>query len=219
VQGEVNRALSIVLREAVETTGAGRTDTGVHASCYVAHFNSHSLQGLAPLAEIAHKLNRILPEDICVHRLQEVAPEANARFDARERTYQYFVRTQKNPFNTAFSTFIPFALDLERMNAAARELFHHTDFTSFAKLHAQTKTNNCRITRAEWTPTGDGLVFTISADRFLRNMVRAIVGTLIDVGRGKLSVDDFRRIIEQKDRCKAGGSVPAQGLWLVDIKY
>ncbi len=171
------------------------------------------------LSFIVHKLNGILPADICVYGIRPVAPDAHARFDAIERTYKYYVATRKNPFNTELSAYLPVALDMERMNEAARVLFDYTDFTSFAKLHGQAKTNNCRIVRAAWEATADGMVFTISADRFLRNMVRAIVGTMIDVGRGKLSVDDMRRIIERKNRCAAGASAPAKGLWLVEVRY
>jgi tRNA pseudouridine38-40 synthase len=168
---------------------------------------------------IVHKLNCILPDDICIADICPVAADAHARFDAVSRTYKYYVHTRKNPFNTEFSAYIPFALDREAMNRAAQLLFEYTDFTSFAKLHAQTKTNDCRITQAVWESTDSGLVFTISADRFLRNMVRAIVGTLIDVGRGKITCDDMRRIIEQKNRCEAGSSVPAKGLFLTAIEY
>jgi tRNA pseudouridine38-40 synthase len=136
-----------------------------------------------------------------------------------QRTYKYYISTKKNPFNTEFAAFMPFELDVAAMNEAAKVLFDYTDFTSFAKLHAQTKTNHCRIIQAKWEATADGWVFTISADRFLRNMVRAIVGTLVDVGRGKINCDDLRRIIEQKNRCVAGNSAPAKGLWLTDIQY
>jgi tRNA pseudouridine38-40 synthase len=227
VQSEVDRALSVLLHEKTETTGAGRTDTGVHARRFVAHFDSERLEVYdtdAPshdhrIAHIVRKLNGILPDDICIHAIRPVAATAHARFDALRRTYQYYVSTKKNPFNTEFAALIPFALDVVAMNEAAQMLFEYTDFTSFAKLHAQTKTNCCRVTHAEWSTTDDGYVFTITANRFLRNMVRAIVGTLIDVGRGKIGCDDMRRIIEQKNRCAAGNSVPAKGLWLTDINY
>ncbi|MDR1405928.1 MAG: tRNA pseudouridine(38-40) synthase TruA [Prevotellaceae bacterium] len=222
VQSEVNRALSVLLNEKIETTGAGRTDTGVHASCFVAHFDSGQYESYAAGSSaeyVVHKLNCLLPVDICVHAIQPVTAAAHARFDAVQRTYKYYVNTKKNPFHTEFAAFVPFELNVAAMNEAAQLLFDCTDFTSFAKLHAQTKTNCCRIAQAKWDATADGLVFTVSADRFLRNMVRAIVGTLIDVGRGKITCDDMRRIIEQKNRCTAGNSAPAHGLWLTDIQY
>ncbi|MDR2802606.1 MAG: tRNA pseudouridine(38-40) synthase TruA [Prevotellaceae bacterium] len=222
VQGEVNRALSMLLNEKIETTGAGRTDTGVHASYFVAHFDSGQYELYATAngaAQAPYKLNCILPADICIHGIQPVDAAAHARFDAVQRTYKYYISTKKNPFNTEFAAFIPFELDVAAMNNAAQLLFDYTDFTSFAKLHGQSKTNCCRITQAHWEATAGGLEFTISADRFLRNMVRAIAGTLIDVGRGKMTCDGLRRIITQKDRCAAGNSAPAKGLWLTDIQY
>ncbi|MDR2361954.1 MAG: tRNA pseudouridine(38-40) synthase TruA [Prevotellaceae bacterium] len=219
VQGELNRALSALLNETIRTTGAGRTDTGVHATRFTAHFDSDRYACLSTATNLVYKLNCILPDDICIADIHPVAADAHARFDARSRTYEYYIHVRKNPFNTEFSAYIPFPLDWQAMNEAAQTLFDYTDFTSFAKLHAQTKTNCCRITQALWTTTDNGLVFTISADRFLRNMVRAIVGTLIDVGRGKITRDDMRCIIEQKNRCAAGNSVPAKGLFLVTIEY
>jgi tRNA pseudouridine38-40 synthase len=222
VQGEVNQALSVLLGEKIETTGAGRTDAGVHASYFTAHFDSEQYALYAAThgaAQVVHKLNCILPHDICIRNIQPVAATAHARFDATQRTYKYYVNTKKNPFNTEFAAFMPFELDMAAMNDAVQLLFDCNDFTSFAKLHAPTKTNRCRITQAKWEATADGFVFIISADRFLRNMVRAIVGTLIDVGRGKINRDDMRHIIEQKNRCLAGDSVPAKGLWLTEINY
>ena len=151
--------------------------------------------------------------------MEEVAPDAHARFDAKSRTYKYYVATQKDPFSKEFAWLITNSLDFEAMNQAAATLFDYTDFTSFSKLHTDTKTNNCKIMQAHWEKEGDNWVFTIQADRFLRNMVRAVVGTLIEVGRKKISVDDFRVIIEKRDRCAAGTSAPAQGLFLVDVGY
>ncbi|MDR0693958.1 MAG: tRNA pseudouridine(38-40) synthase TruA [Prevotellaceae bacterium] len=222
VQGEVNRALSLLLDEKVETTGAGRTDTGVHASYFVAHFDSGQYELYVTAngtAQALYKLNCILPGDVCIHNILRVEATAHARFDAVQRTYKYYISTEKNPFNAEFAAFLPFDLDVAAMNDAAQILFEYTDFTSFAKLHGQSKTNHCRLIQARWEATAGTLEFTISADRFLRNMVRAIVGTLIDVGRGKINGDDLRRIITQKDRCAAGSSVPAKGLWLTDIQY
>ncbi|MDR0895189.1 MAG: tRNA pseudouridine(38-40) synthase TruA [Prevotellaceae bacterium] len=217
VQEVVMRTLATLLRREVNITGAGRTDTGVHASMMVAHFDSD-----VPLdtALMTDKLNRLLPPDIAVQRLRPVKPDAHARFDAVARTYQYYITTAKSPFLRRYSYRLFHAPDYNCMNEAARTLFDYTDFTSFSKLHTDVKTNNCRISRAEWTQhDADTWGFTIRADRFLRNMVRAIVGTLLEVGRGKLTVDDFRRIIEQQDRCKAGTSVPGHALFLTDIEY
>ncbi|MBR8707918.1 tRNA pseudouridine(38-40) synthase TruA [Bacteroides pyogenes] len=217
VQECLMKALATFLREDIEVVGAGRTDAGVHASLMVAHFDYDA--SLEPDA-VADKLNRLLPPDISVFRIRRVKPGAHARFDAVERTYKYYVVSAKYPFNRQYRWRIHSRLDYDRMNEAARTLLEYSDFTSFSKLHTDVKTNICRITHAEWTQEDDiTWVFTIRADRFLRNMVRAIVGTLVEVGRGKLSVDGFRRIIEQKDRCKAGTSAPGQALFLVDVAY
>ena len=217
VQECLMRALAILMRREVEVIGAGRTDAGVHASLMVAHFDSDE-----PLdtAFFTDKLNRLLPPDISVYRLRAVKPDAHARFDATARMYKYYVTTAKSPFNRQYRCRLFQTPDFERMNEAARSLFDYTDFTSFSKLHTDVKTNNCRIMHAAWTQIDDVTwVFTIQADRFLRNMVRAVVGTLLEVGRGKLTVDGFRRVIEQKDRCKAGTSVPGNALFLVDVTY
>ncbi len=203
VQECLMKALSTLLRREVEVVGAGRTDAGVHASLMVAHFDSDS-----PLDTVfmTDKLNRLLPPDISVYRLRAVKSDAHARFDATARMYKYYVTTAKSPFNRQYRC----------------RLFQtpDTDFTSFSKLHTDVKTNNCKIMHAAWTRVDDVTwVFTIQADRFLRNMVRAIVGTLLEVGRGKLSVEGFRRVVEQKDRCQAGTSVPGNALFLVDVAY
>lgn len=219
VQSVLNDALSILLGETILTTGAGRTDTGVHAARFTAHFDSLRLADFPENPGVVHKLNGILPGDICVASVVPMPDDAHARFDAVGRTYKYYIHTHKSPFLTEVSTWIPFPLDRQAMNEAAQLLFQYTDFTSFAKLHTQTKTNLCRITQAVWEPTDSGLVFTISANRFLRNMVRAIVGALIDVGRGKIACDDMRRIIEQKNQFGVGYSVPAKGLFLTEITY
>ncbi len=219
VQAELNAALRTVLGEAIETTGAGRTDTGVHARNYMAHFDSEKLTGINDFSTVIYRLNGLLPNDIAVHALTAMPPEAHARFDAVQRTYKYYIETAKNPFTCDYAAFFPYEFDVENMNEAAKVLLEYRDFTSFAKLHTDTKTNDCRILEASWEKSGSQLVFTITADRFLRNMVRAIVGTLIDVGRGKITVDAVRTIIEKKDRGASGASVPAKGLCLVDIKY
>lgn len=217
VQECLMKALSILLRREVEVTGAGRTDAGVHAARMVAHFDHD-----APLDTLllADKLNRLLPPDIGVLSLRPVRPDAHARFDAVARTYCYYVSTSKSPFLRQYRCRLYRAPDFARMNEAAARLPGYTDFTSFSKLHTDVKTNNCRITRACWTQEDEHTwVFTIRADRFLRNMVRAIVGTLLDVGRGKLTVEGFCRIIEQRDRRRASTSAPGQALFLTDVEY
>jgi tRNA pseudouridine38-40 synthase len=217
VQQTLMQALATFLRREVEVTGAGRTDAGVHARLMVAHFDYDSpLDGAA----VTDKMNRLLPPDISVYKVVPVRPEAHARFDATWRTYHYFVSTSKDPFNRHYAWRLFQTPDFERMNEAARTLFDYTDFTSFSKLHTDVKTNNCRIMQAEWTQVGPTeWRFTIQADRFLRNMVRAVVGTLMEVGRGKMTVEGFRRVIEARDRCSAGTSVPGHALFLVDVGY
>lgn len=218
VQHMVEESLAKILRRKVAVTGAGRTDAGVHAKKMVAHFDL--TEGVDPEA-LKPRLNKILPPDIAIRSIREVNPEAHARFDALSRTYTYYVVCRKDPFDYPFSCVLARAPELEAMNSAARILFDYIDFTSFSKLHTDVKTNNCRIMKAAWSYEEEGqrFLFTIQADRFLRNMVRAIVGTLLDVGRGKLSPDGFRKIIEAKDRCKAGTSAPAHALFLADIEY
>lgn len=218
VQETLEKALSLCLRRTTGVTGAGRTDAGVHASLMTAHFDAD--EPIQPDG-LTDKLNRLLPPDISIHRIVPVTAEAHARFSATSRTYQYHVITAKLPFRRRYALRLyGQAPDFGKMNEAARRLYGYTDFTSFSKLHTDVKTNNCRILHAGWTQTGtDEWVFTIRADRFLRNMVRAIVGTLLEVGRGKLSPEGFCRIIEEKDRCKAGTSVPAQALFLTEITY
>lgn len=217
VQQTIEEALGLFLRRNVSVTGAGRTDAGVHATEMVAHFDLDEPQDCAWME---NKLNGILPPDIAVHRIVPVKPEAHARFDAVSRTYRYYVTLNKSAFNRDYSWFLPNEPDFELMNKAADILLSTVDFTSFSKLHTDTKTNDCHVTEARWSLLEDGRwVFTITADRFLRNMVRAVVGTLMEVGRHKLSVDGFRQIIEKKDRCSAGDSALAQGLFLYKIVY
>lgn len=218
VQEEVENALSTVLRIPVSIVGAGRTDTGVNARCMYAHFDYNGV--LPEKDRFLVSLNRLAGRDIAIHDIFLVADDAHARFDATERTYKYFVSFEKTPFFYPLSWYCPHGLDIRKMNEAAKLLIETKDFTSFAKLHSDAKTNICNVTHAEWTQEGDSMsVFTISADRFLRNMVRAIVGTLVDVGRGKLSLSDFKKIILEKDRCSAGQSMPGDALFLWDIKY
>jgi len=217
VQDVIEKTLSTVLREDIAVVGAGRTDTGVHASFYVLHFDvSNEIQ---EPEKLVYHLNRFLPDDIAVQKINKVNNDFHARFSAASRTYKYFISTVKDPFNTETCYQFTIPLDVEKMNEAAKTLFEYTDFTSFAKLHTDVKTNNCKIFQAEWERNDNQLVFTIKADRFLRNMVRAIVGTLLEIGKGKITGDDFRSIIEMKNRGAAGTSAPPQGLFLVDIGY
>lgn len=217
VQETLMRALSTFLRRKIEVVGAGRTDAGVHARLMVAHFDFEcELDG----ALVTDKLNRLLPPDISVYEVKRVKEGAHARFDAVSRTYKYYVTTRKDPFSRQYAWRLFNMLDFEKMNEAACILFEYTDFTSFSKLHTDVKTNNCRIMQAEWVRLSDTeWVFIIQADRFLRNMVRAVVGTLVEVGRGKLTLEEFRKVIENKDRCSAGSSVPGHALFLVDVGY
>lgn len=216
VQEELHKALSTLLRQPIEVVGAGRTDTGVHARKMVAHFDFSEID----CEQVVYKLNKILPKDIAVQRIEQVDGDMHARFSAKSRTYHYFVHLDKNPFNRAYSWQVYGQLDFGLMNKAANVLMEYEDFTSFSKSNTDTKTNNCTITYARWDMVEDGKwCFTITANRFLRNMVRAIVGTLVDVGRGKISIEQMRHIIEAKDRCQAGDSVPGNALFLVDVMY
>ncbi len=217
VQEVFEKALTTILREKISVVGAGRTDTGVHASFFVFHFDVETAT-FEP-EKLVYKLNSFLPPDVAVQKIEPVTGETHARFSALSRTYNYFISTEKNPFTTETAYFYHKPLDIETMNEAAKVLFGYEDFTSFSRLHTDVKTNNCKIYRAEWTRENNQLIFTIKADRFLRNMVRAIVGTLLEVGRGKLSVKEFRKIIESKDRGAAGASAPAHGLFLTGIEY
>ena len=216
VQEELQKALSTLLRENIEIVGAGRTDTGVHARKMIAHFDFGPLDG----KQLVYKLNKILPRDIAVQSVDEVAEDMHARFSAKSRTYHYFLHLSKNPFLRAYSWQMYGDLDFEKMNEAAKVLMEYRDFTSFSKTNTDTKTNDCTITEAHWENVGGNQWrFTISANRFLRNMVRAIVGTLVEVGRGKLTIEQLRWVVEAKDRCQAGDSVPGNALFLVDVVY
>ncbi|MDE6828380.1 MAG: tRNA pseudouridine(38-40) synthase TruA [Alistipes sp.] len=218
VQQALEQALATLLREPAATTGAGRTDTGVNASYYVAHFDVS--QPVAEPQQLLRKLNFMLPGDIAVDSLTPVAADAHARFDAREREYRYFIEPCKNPFTRHLSWQYYVPLDVGRMNEAAAMLAEFDDFTSFAKLNSNNKTNICRIMHAAWTVDAGGvLCFTIRADRFLRNMVRAIVGTLVDVGRGRYSPEEFRAIVASRDLSRSSTGAPAQGLFLSDVRY
>lgn len=217
VQEEIQKALSTLLRRPMEVVGAGRTDTGVHARKMFAHFDSeYELE----CPQLVYKLNKLLPRDIAVQQVERVDDDMHARFSAKSRTYHYYVHLDKNPFLRSYSWQVYGNPDFELMNRAAAVLMEYTDFTSFSKVNTDTKTNDCTITEAHWDRVADGQWrFTITANRFLRNMVRAIVGTLIEVGRGRMTIEQLRNVVDAKDRCRAGDSVPGNALFLVDVKY
>lgn len=218
VQEVVSKCLSTILREEILITGAGRTDAGVHAKKMIAHFDVS-----VPIKDIqllVRNMNSFLPVDIAISGLCPIHADAHARFDATSRSYEYHVITKKSPFHNDLACRLNGMVDFEAMNRAAKLLFNYIDFTSFSKLHTDVKTNNCNIYRAEWVQIEpDHWVFHISANRFLRNMVRAVVGTLLRIGKGEITEKEFTDIIEAKDRCQAGQSVPACGLYLVDVSY
>jgi tRNA pseudouridine38-40 synthase len=216
VQEELEKALSTILREPIKTVGAGRTDTGVHARKMFAHFETEQFLS----DQLTHKMNSFLPSDISIKRIFPVKDDFHARFDATFRTYEYYISLEKNPFteDSAWQLWRR-NIDVNKMNEACKILFEYEDFTSFAKLHTDNKTNLCKIYKAEWEQNGSELKFTVSANRFLRNMVRAIVGTMVEVGSGKIQPEDLRIVIENKNRNSAGTSAPAHGLFLVDVGY
>ncbi len=244
VQLTLEKALSTLLRTPIAVVGCGRTDTGVHASDFYAHFDA---EGAVDCNQLVFKLNNLLPPDIAIYDIFPVADNAHARFDATARTYQYHVSDRRLPFRQGQYCRIYFKPDIALMNEAARVLMEYEDFTSFAKLHTQVKTNICHLSEARWdfvpvnsyelrvkseadadeklrTQNSELItdyewVFTIRSNRFLRNMVRSVTGTLLDVGRGKLTIDGMREIIEKKDRCAAGVSMPACGLFLTKVEY
>lgn len=217
VQQTLQEALSMLLQTDIEVVGAGRTDAGVSARMMVAHFETSKA---CDNEQLVYKLNKLLPHDIAVQRIWEVPDEMHARFSATSRTYHYYIHTHKDPFVRQYSWLVTFPLDFARMNEAASRLPDFDDFTSFSKVNTDTKTNLCNVTEARWTQEGENTWrFTITANRFLRNMVRAIVGTLIEVGRGRMTVDEFCQVIEQRNRCSAGDSVPGHALFLVDVSY
>lgn len=217
VQEKLESALSLLMRCPMAVTGAGRTDTGVNASTMVAHAD---FEEEIDCKQVAYRLNKILPPDIAIHYIRRVTDTAHARFDATSRRYRYYVSLAKNPFNRRYSCRLTGEIDFDAMNEAAAVLPEYIDFTSFSKLHTDTKTNNCKIAYARWSRISpDEWVFEIEADRFLRNMVRAIVGTLLMIGRGKIGKEKIREIIEKKERCEAGDSAPAQALFLEEVKY
>ncbi len=218
VQGVLDNALSVVLQEDIKTTGAGRTDSGVHARFFAAHFDSGS-SDLSLSDKRIFRLTHFLNQDVGILDIRKVRPDAHARFDAISRTYEYHITTVKDPFLTDYALYRHGKLDIEAMNSACTYLPEYTDFTSFSKLHSDTKTNDCNIFSAAWEKKGDLIIFSIRANRFLRNMVRAIVGTMLEIGTGRLQPVDIRSVIEAKDRQKAGKSVRPHGLYLTDIDY
>lgn len=217
VQEELEKCLGLKLGEKVSITGCGRTDTGVHARNFYAHFDIE--KDITDCDDFVNKLNIFLPNDIVVYKCWEVDGDLHARFDAKSRTYHYHITRKKNPFHIDDAFYYYGHLDVEAMQQAADALFDYTDFTSFSKLHTQVKTNNCKIMAARFFEKDELLVFEIKADRFLRNMVRAVVGTLLEVGRGRMSLEQFREVIEKKNRCSAGTSMPAHALFLEDVEY
>ncbi|MBO5805568.1 MAG: tRNA pseudouridine(38-40) synthase TruA [Tidjanibacter sp.] len=218
VQQTIEEALSTILRQDIEVVGAGRTDTGVHAAFYTLHFDT--AEPISNLEGTVYHLNALLPEDIAFGRIYPVGDEAHARFDATEREYRYYIQQRKDPFTKATTWQITTPLNIEAMNRAAEVLLTTEDFTTFAKLGSNNSTNICHIQRAEWVEIECGMVvFIFRANRFLRNMVRAVVGTLVDVGRGKISPEEFAEIVASRDLSRSSSSAPAAGLFLTDVKY
>ncbi|WP_273274551.1 tRNA pseudouridine(38-40) synthase TruA [Maribacter polysiphoniae] len=216
VQEVLEDGLSKLLRQGLSVVGAGRTDAGVHAKQMYAHFD---FDGEFDADELVYRLNALLPDDIAIAEIRVVKEDAHARFDAIERTYEYWITQEKNPFYSDSAHYLRHRLDVPAMNEAARLLLEHRDFECFSKSNTDVRTFNCDVKKAEWTVDADKLVFTIVADRFLRNMVRAVVGTLIEVGIGKSDLEYVRNVLKSRDRSLAGPSVPAKGLYLTKISY
>ena len=216
VQETLNKALTTLFKKEIDLVGAGRTDTGVHAKQMFAHFD---LEESIDIPFYIHKLNSFLPKDIAIVNIYLVHDNAHARFDAIKRTYEYHIHTKKDVFESDDSWYYQNELNVDKMNEACKILFNYNDFECFSKVNTDVNTFNCTIYETNWTQENSRLVFTISADRFLRNMVRAIVGTMVNIGLEKISVDHLTEIIESKDRNKAGFSVPAQGLYLTKVEY
>ena len=216
VQAEINKAISTILQEKIEVVGAGRTDTGVHAQQLFAHFD---IVNEFNIEKTIFKINKFLPDDISCTAITRVDNEAHARFAATARTYEYWVIPNKNPFLQNKAYYSPYSLNLDLMNEAAKQLLNYTDFSCFSKSNTDTFTNDCDITFAQWEQKNDYIVFTITANRFLRNMVRAIVGTLLEIGQERLTISELDSIIKSKNRSNAGTSAPAHGLYLTEVKY
>ena len=217
VQEELQKALSVLIRREIEIVGAGRTDAGVHARRMVAHFD---FDGPLDCQQTAYRLGRMLPRDIAIYRIEPVADGMHARFSATRRTYHYYLHTERDPFCRQYSCELHYELDFQLMNEAGRILCTYDDFGAFCKSHSDVKTTLCHVTEARWIQVDSShLYFRISANRFLRNMVRAVVGTMIDVGRHRVTLDEFRKIVEGKQRTQAGESMPAHALFLEDVAY
>lgn len=216
VQSKLELALSTLLSDDIAVVGAGRTDTGVHAKHMVAHFNT---EVNLKTSDLIYKLNSFLPNDIAIYSIYKVKPDVHARFDAVARTYHYHISTSKNPFLSGLAHEFYLPLDVDLMNEASKILLNYNDFQCFSKTHTDVKTYHCKIMKAEWTETPNELIFEITADRFLRNMVRAIVGTMINIGQGKMAIAQLHNIIKSKDRSNAGFSAPACGLYLTKVTY
>lgn len=217
VQAELEHALTLLLGSPTAVTGAGRTDAGVHALMMVAHFDSpKAIDG----GQLTYKLNRLLPRTIAIQNIEQVAKDCHARYSARARTYHYYLHTRKDPFLRHYSWETHYSLDFSLMNRAAAMLLEYSDFGAFCKSHTDVKTKICHVTCAHWEEIADGRWrFTITANRFLRNMVRAVVGTLVDVGRHRMTLDEFKSVVESGKRTAAGESMPANALFLADITY
>lgn len=219
VQEIIEKALSLLLTAKISITGCGRTDTNVHAREFFAHFDFEKKFTSAEIEKLTVRLNNFLPNEIVIFNIIPMPGNAHARFDAISRTYRYYINLSKDPFSFPFAYRYHGKTDIDKMNNAAAILLNVEDFTSFSKLHTQVNNNICHVMEAYWSQQNGQLIFTITADRFLRNMVRAIVGTLLWVGKEKLSIAEFQNIINQKDRCKAGNSVPANALFLEKVRY
>lgn len=215
IQAEINEALTLLLKEKINVVGQGRTDTGVHAKQFFAHFDIEK----KPSENLTFRLNQILPPSISIKRIFEVARDLHTRFSAKTRTYEYLIYQEKNPFLHKRALFVPQKLNFEAMNQAAEIMKSYKDFSCFSKSHTQVNNNFCKISHAIWTKQKDYAVFEVTANRFLRNMVRAIVGTLLEIGKEKIPVNEIKTIIESKNRSQAGVSVPAHGLYLVGVEY
>lgn len=217
VQEKLEKSLEVLMRKNISVTGAGRTDTGVHATYFIAHFDND--EELTDIKKLVYQLNHILPNDIAIQSIFPVNSSAHARFSANSRTYEYRVMFTKDPFEQEFCLFLNHEPDILLLNEASKLLLQYSDFSSFCKLHSDNKTNICKIIETVWQTVNNKLIFRIKANRFLRDMVRALVGTMLDVGNNKISLSEFREIIEARNRSKAGTSAPAHGLYLVDIEY
>jgi tRNA pseudouridine38-40 synthase len=218
IQAEVEKALNIFFRQSLELTCSSRTDAGVHALENYFHFDCAEPLQLGKAAN-GYGINAILPDDISINKIFLVKDDAHCRFDPISRTYQYYLYQNKNPFLQDRAYFYPYKIKLAALNQAATEILNHTDFTSFSKRNTQVKTFNCQIFESEWTQENECLVYKVRGNRFLRGMVRGLVGTMLQVGRGKASIDDFKKVIAAKDCSKADFAVPPQGLFLKEVRF